>query len=209
MRDGTPRFVLLDGAAGIGKSRLVREFLGAARTRASAAAILQGRCPASGRGVSYWALGEVLRRVCGIGLDDRAEAAAGRLRTSLARILAPLGLTAGEGDETLHALASSAGIPIPGNPLDRVEPRGVPTAIARSWARLLGSYTRARRRDPRPRGPPLAGSALVSVLPEIARGIDGPFLLVATARRGVPPRAPRVPRGRRSHDDPGGAARQE
>src|SRR5258705_12595924 len=66
LREGRPRFVLVDGAAGIGKSRLVREFLSAARERASATAILQGRCLATGRGISYWALGEVLRRACGI-----------------------------------------------------------------------------------------------------------------------------------------------
>src|SRR5688572_23604675 len=117
-RDGKPLYVLVDGAAGIGKSRLVREFLAAARERASAAAILQGRCLATGRGVSYWALGEVLRRACGIGLDDRAEDAEQRLRDGLARILAPLGLTKAESEETVNALATSAGIVMPGNPLE-------------------------------------------------------------------------------------------
>ena len=113
-RDGTPRYVLVDGAAGIGKSRLVREFLAEARTRAPSAAILQGRCLATGRGVSYWALAEVLRRACGIGLDDRAEDAEQRLRDGLQRILAPLGLTTAETEETLNALATSAGIVIAG-----------------------------------------------------------------------------------------------
>ncbi|HEU4918923.1 MAG TPA: AAA family ATPase [Candidatus Limnocylindrales bacterium] len=179
---GRPRYVLVDGAAGIGKSRLVREFLSKARSRASAAAILQGRCPASGRGVSYWALGEVLRRACGIGLDDRADDTEARLREGLARILAPLGLSPAEAEETLHALATSAGIVIPGNPLERVEPRVVPPAIARAWARFLGAHAR--------RGGAIlliedlhwAGSALVSALPAIASMLDGPVLVVGTAR---------------------------
>ncbi len=182
VREGHPRYVLVDGAAGIGKSRLVREFLTAARGRASAAAILQGRCLATGRGVSYWALGEVLRRACGIGLDDRAEDAEQRLRDGLARILAPLGLTKAETDETLNALATSAGIVIPGNPLERVEPRVVPMAITHAWGRFLRAYTQ--------RGGAIlviedlhwAGSALISALPAMASMLDGPFLLVATAR---------------------------
>jgi DNA-binding CsgD family transcriptional regulator len=181
-REGKPRYVLVDGAAGIGKSRLVREFLSAAPSRTPAAAILQGRCLATGRGVSYWALGEVLRRTCGIGLDDRAEDALSRLRDGLARILAPLGLTKAESEDTLHALATSAGIVIPGNPLERADPRIVPAAITRAWGRFLSAYTR--------RGGAIlviedlhwAGSALISALPTIASTLDGPFLLVATAR---------------------------
>jgi len=181
-RDGKPRYVLVDGAAGIGKSRLVREFLSVARERASAAVILQGRCLASGRGTSYWALGEVLRRACGIALDDRADDAEQRLRDGLARILAPLGLTNAESEETLNALATSVGIVVPGNPFERGDPRFVPLAINQAWTRFLDSYTR--------RGGAMlviedlhwAGSALISALPAIASKLDGPFLLVATAR---------------------------
>ena len=181
-RDGKPRYVLVDGSAGIGKSRLVREFLAAARERASAAAILQGRCLATGRGVSYWALGEVLRRACGIGLDDRAEDAEQRLRDGLTRILAPLGLTKTESEETVQALATSAGIVIPGNPLERADPRIVPAAITRAWGRFLGAHSR--------RGGAIlviedlhwAGSALISALPTIASMLEGPILLLWTAR---------------------------
>jgi DNA-binding NarL/FixJ family response regulator len=182
IREGHPRFVLVDGAAGIGKSRLVREFLSVARERASAAAILQGRCPATGRGTSYWALGEVLRRACGIGLDDRNEEAESRLRDGLTRILAPLELSAAESEETLLALATSAGVVIPGNPFERGEPRTVPAAITHAWASFIRAYTR--------RGGAIliiedlhwAGSALISALPAITSKIDGPFLLLATAR---------------------------
>ena len=182
VRENKPRYVLVDGAAGIGKSRLVREFLAAARDQASAAAILQGRCLATGRGTSYWALGEVLRRACGIGLDDRAEDAEQRLRDGLARTLAPLGLTDTETEETVQALATSAGIVIPGNPLERAEPRIVPPTITLAWARFLKAHAR--------RGGAIlviedlhwASSALISSLPAIAAMLDGPFLLVATAR---------------------------
>ena len=191
------RYVLVDGTAGIGKSRLVREFLAAAQTRAPAIAILQGRCPATGRGLSYWALGEVLRRACGIGLDDRAEDAEERLRDGLARILAPLELTKAESEETLNALATSAGIVIPGNPFERGEPRFVPIAITHAWARIPPALRAARRRDPRHRGPPL-GRICADL--GIARDrVEG--------RRPIPPRRDRPPRVPGSGAGVHGAAR--
>jgi DNA-binding CsgD family transcriptional regulator/tetratricopeptide (TPR) repeat protein len=179
---GRPHHVLVEGAAGIGKSRLVREFLGAARDRASTVAVLQGRCLATSRGSSHWALGEVLRRACGIGLDDRADEAEARLREGVGRILAPLGLVPTERDDTLHALATSAGIVVPGNPFDRGEPQIVPAAITHAWVRFLRAHTR--------RGGAIlviedlhwAGSALIATLSQIAARLDGPFVFVATAR---------------------------
>ena len=50
------------GTPGIGKSRLVREFLGSLETRAR---ILVGRCVAYGDGISYFPLGEVVRELAG------------------------------------------------------------------------------------------------------------------------------------------------
>ena len=50
------------GTPGIGKSRLVREFVGSLETRAR---ILVGRCVAYGDGISYLPLGEVVRELAG------------------------------------------------------------------------------------------------------------------------------------------------
>ena len=154
-REGKPRFVLVDGAAGIGKSRLVREFLSVARERASAAAILQGRCLATGRATSYWALGEVLRRACAIGLDDRAEDAEQRLRDGLTRILAPLGLTEAETEETVQALATSAGHRDPWQSPRARRSADRPGGDHPGVGRFLTAHYAARRRDPRHRGSPL------------------------------------------------------
>jgi DNA-binding CsgD family transcriptional regulator len=177
-----PRFVLVDGAAGIGKSRLVREFLTVARDRAPAAAVLQGRCLAANRGVSYWALGEVLRRACGIGLDDHAEDAETRLRDGVARILAPLEIGPAKTIEALHALAVSAGIGVPGNPLEHGEPRIVPPLITHAWAQLLSAQARGGGAIVVVEDLHWAGSTMTSALPAIASGLRGPLLLVATAR---------------------------
>ena len=59
-RDRTPYLFTILGTAGIGKSRLVREFLDRAEEGAT---ILVGRCLAYGEGITYWPLVEMLRRL--------------------------------------------------------------------------------------------------------------------------------------------------
>src|SRR5207244_7959374 len=66
----SPRLALVSGPAGIGKSRLVREFLNLASARHPDTTILQGRCPSTGDGLTYWSFGERLRRECEMSLDD-------------------------------------------------------------------------------------------------------------------------------------------
>ena len=53
--------------AGTGRSRLVREFLGSV---AGEARIVRGRCLNYGDGITYWALGEILRAAAGVDEAD-------------------------------------------------------------------------------------------------------------------------------------------
>jgi tetratricopeptide (TPR) repeat protein len=57
------RLVTVLGAAGVGKSRLVEEFLALAQRRAS---VLQGRCLEQGQATTYWPVAEVVRQAAGI-----------------------------------------------------------------------------------------------------------------------------------------------
>lgn len=70
------RRVTVVGAAGVGKSRLIHEFLTeAGRT----ARVLRGRCLAYGDGITLWALLEIVQDAAGIGEDDDADTARARL----------------------------------------------------------------------------------------------------------------------------------
>jgi len=60
VRERTPYLFTILGSAGIGKSRLVLEFLDRADGKAT---ILLGRCLPYGEGITYWPLMEVLRRL--------------------------------------------------------------------------------------------------------------------------------------------------
>jgi class 3 adenylate cyclase/tetratricopeptide (TPR) repeat protein len=71
-----PQLVTILGLAGVGKSRLVHEFLGRVRD----ATVIHGHCLPYGDAISYWPLAEALRGAAAIQPDDTPEAALARLR---------------------------------------------------------------------------------------------------------------------------------
>ncbi len=70
------RIVTLLGPAGVGKSRLAREFL--VRAGGSVRAI-QGRCLPYGEGITYWPLAQAIRQAAGIAEQDTPAAARAKL----------------------------------------------------------------------------------------------------------------------------------
>ena len=89
-------FTLL-GPAGVGKSRLVREFL----MGASDARVLRGRCLSYGEGITYYALAEIVRAAAGLGDGDDAATVRSAVEVLLGdadeatRIVAALGAVVG------------------------------------------------------------------------------------------------------------------
>ncbi|MEP6470122.1 MAG: adenylate/guanylate cyclase domain-containing protein [Chloroflexota bacterium] len=69
------------GVAGVGKSRLVDEFIDSLGDEARVAV---GRCLAYGHGITYWPVAEAIRHGAGIAEDDPPEATTARLREVLA-----------------------------------------------------------------------------------------------------------------------------
>jgi len=72
-REGRARLVSVIGPAGIGKSRLAWEFLKYIDGLVDTIYWHDGRSPAYGEGISFWALGEMVRGRCGLreGDDER------------------------------------------------------------------------------------------------------------------------------------------
>ncbi|HEY4634253.1 MAG TPA: adenylate/guanylate cyclase domain-containing protein, partial [Candidatus Limnocylindrales bacterium] len=177
---GEPRLAVVYGAAGIGKSRLVWELVQDTAARQSDSRVLRGRCLAAGHGITYWALAEILRSAVGIRLDDPAEVVSARLRDGLSELFS--GDPGDDDREVVGALATTAGISLPDDPLARLEPRAVDEAIGRAWPRFLTALGA--------RGPVVivvedlhwAGSQLVETLTRMAGRSSGPVLIVATAR---------------------------
>jgi class 3 adenylate cyclase/tetratricopeptide (TPR) repeat protein len=87
VREGTSHLVTVVGEAGVGKSRLLREFERQLGDHPSAPTFRTGRCLPYGSGIVFWALGEVLRAECGIYESDSSEEAWQKLRLYVADLM--------------------------------------------------------------------------------------------------------------------------
>src|SRR6185503_13556117 len=81
VREGTSHLVTVIGEAGVGKSRVLREFERRLEDHSSAPTVRTGRCLPYGSGIVFWALGEVLRAECGIVEADSSDQAWQKLRS--------------------------------------------------------------------------------------------------------------------------------
>jgi class 3 adenylate cyclase/tetratricopeptide (TPR) repeat protein len=83
-RDRSPQLVTLVGAPGMGKSRLLFELWSAVQSDPAAFVYWrQGRSLPYGEGVSFWALGEMVKAQAGILESDESEAADDKLGTAV------------------------------------------------------------------------------------------------------------------------------
>ena len=89
--------ITLLGTPGIGKSRLVRDFIAREQEAAkctscnetlSAPKVLQGRCPPYGEGITYWPLVEILRSLLNVDDSENREGLRQRLNEFVQDILA-------------------------------------------------------------------------------------------------------------------------
>ena len=95
--------VTLYGQAGVGKSRLVREFVEVIGREH----VLRGRCLPYGSGITYWPLYEMLRADAGIRGNDLREDAARKLR---AAVISAFGDTSEDAQAVARRVAVVAGL---------------------------------------------------------------------------------------------------
>ena len=97
--DRTPHLVTVVGAAGVGKSRLVRELVSA--IRADDGRVLVGRCLSYGEGITYWPIRELVHEAAGVTEADTLALARARVEGIApdsgvaARVAAAIGLESG------------------------------------------------------------------------------------------------------------------
>jgi len=182
VEDGAPRLVLVSGPAGMGKSRMLREFITVAAERRPELVVLRGRCLATGHGITFWALGEVLRQLCEISLDEPADSAADKLERHVAGPLAQIGLSPDEIGRSAAALATSANLPVTRNPLNDLAPEQIAEEMAQAWPRLLSGLARSLPIALVIEDIHWADEPMLRMVETLATRSRGPVLIMATAR---------------------------
>jgi class 3 adenylate cyclase len=95
---GSVRLVTIIGDAGMGKSRLAREVIAQASSRAGAH-VVRGRCLNYGEGITFWPLRDIMGGAADIRFDDSPEVARAKLAAIVgdpdveARLAAAIGLS--------------------------------------------------------------------------------------------------------------------
>ena len=159
LESGRPLLVRVVGDAGVGKTRLVREFWRWLGEQPHRPLLRSGRCLSYGHGITYWPLGEVLKEHFGILESDPPEVAAERV--------------AGR-----EGLAFTLGLAPP----QGVHPLAVRDRLRTSWVGFLQELTSDRPAAILVEDLHWAGDELCELLWLLAEQVDGPLLLVVTAR---------------------------
>ena len=166
-----PHLVTVAGDAGVGKTRLVREFWRWLGGDSHRPLLRSGRCLSYGHGITYWPLGEVLKEHFGI-LDSDPEV--------MAREVA--------GREGLGFTLGLA-------PPEGMHPLTVRDRLQTSWVDFLQELTSERPVVVLVEDLHWAGDELCDLLTMLAGRVAGPLLLVVTARPELLDQRPGWPAG--------------
>ena len=178
--ESRPRLTTILGDAGVGKTRLTEEFLARARSTDDVA-VYRGRCLPYGDGITYWALREILWDAAGITLDDPGAVAADKL-LGLVHEHVDGAAPDGEAERVAFALATSAGIALPDNPLDRLPPESIGEELGLAWPRLLGALAASHPTLLVVEDLHWAEASLLDMVEHLIARSTGPALILATAR---------------------------
>ncbi len=186
--DGRPHLVTVYGDPGVGKSRLVAEFLAWVDGLDEPAVVVRGRCLPYGEGITYWPLAEILKARSGVHDTDPPAVALERIRT-MGESLFRSGL-APDAARTAAALAYTVGLEDPDVPLRELSPRQVHAETHAAWRSFFSALA---SRDPLVavvEDIHWADTALLDLLEGIAERADGPIVLVCPARPDLTERHP-------------------
>ena len=122
-RERAPQLVTIYGQAGVGKTRLVSEFVG----QLADAYLLQGKCLPYGEGITYWPLGEAAKGHAGILDTDPAEAALRKLESAVGEHVQPAHVS-----DVVDALGWTIGLALPAD-----DERDIAGLLRESWRRYL------------------------------------------------------------------------
>jgi class 3 adenylate cyclase/tetratricopeptide (TPR) repeat protein len=170
LREPSVQLVMVAGEPGVGKSRLVGEFSTWVHDRPERVYWRRGRCPPYGEGITFWALGEIVKTHAGI-LESDALEEAGRKLSETVDILVRQG---SEREWLRSRVAPLIGLPAPH--ADREE-------SFTAWRTLLEAAASVRPLILVVEDLHWADDAMLEFLEHLADwSADVPILLLCTAR---------------------------
>jgi class 3 adenylate cyclase/tetratricopeptide (TPR) repeat protein len=196
VRDRRPHLVTVYGDAGVGKSRLTREFLAWAEGAEPPAAALRGRCLPYGDGITYWPLAEILKGLAGILDTDPPDLAIEKVRKTgrdlLTEDLSP------DPARATAALAYTVGLEDPEVSFANASPREIRDELHAAWRSFFTALAA---------GEPIvvvvedihwADPVLLDLLDELAEQVAGPALFLCPSRPDLTATHPSWGGGRRN-----------
>ncbi len=183
--EGRPHLVTVLGQAGVGKSRLLREFAHIVGDRSPPPAVRLGGCPAYGAGLAYWALGEIVRGTFEIVDTDDTEAAWRKLHGGIEELTADA-----EVEEPPERLAAALGRPLGIEPPNGATPDSGEHEDPQQMRERLFSAVRSLVEVGSTRQPVVfavedihwADEGMLDLIEHLARWARGPILIVCMAR---------------------------
>jgi predicted ATPase/class 3 adenylate cyclase len=177
------QLVTIVGEPGVGKSRLVAELFAYLKTKPEFTRWRQGRCLPYGEGITFWALGEIVKAEAGILESDSAEVASAKLEAAVSP----------ENPERQWLLQRLG--PLVGLEASSAERKELFTA----WRRYLEGLVAARQTVLVFEDLHWADEALLAFLEHLAEWSEGvPLLLLCTARPELYERRPGWASGQRN-----------
>jgi class 3 adenylate cyclase len=180
--EGRPHVVTVYGDAGVGKSRLIAEFLDRVQDRTPAPLVLRGRCLPYGDGVTYWPLAEMLKAQAGILDTDSTVEALAKIKKATADLPGAVEVGGGDAARLAALLAYTMGVPDVRSPVARNDPQEVRRRVHLAWRTFFTSLAVS--------GPVVvlvedihwADPALLDLLDELGERSQGPLLFVYPSR---------------------------
>ncbi len=194
--EGRPGLITIYGDAGVGKSRLTREFLTATERSDPAPTVLRGRCLPYGDGIAYWPLAEILKGHAGILDSDDPDLAIEKVRKVGRELLTDE--VAADPSMATAALAYTIGVADPDGRFDDMEPREIRDHLNAAWRSFFTALARHAPAVIVIEDIHWADPALLDLLELLADRVEGPALIICSSRPDLTARRPTWGGGRRA-----------
>src|SRR5215210_4814200 len=196
VREGTSHLVTVVGEAGVGKSRVLREFERRLAGHSSAPTVRTGRSLPYGSGIVFWALGEVLRAECGIYESDSSEEAWQKLRSYVADLA---GQESSQSDREAALIGRLLGVDVPAELVpEEDDPERLREAFLAALRRGIEAIALRRPFVIAFEDIHWADDGMLDAIEHLAQWVRAPLMLICLARDELLDRRPSWGGGRRS-----------